>query len=639
MADFDSAPVIRDDQTVLLYGKVYRISGPVQVNLSTLLPPKTVQGDYGKDDNPTISTYTVSDLRGGIGLWAYEDYQNQTDFNRYWTGQNVDPLTKRWITLGPATTDMDLPSGASGRVVTAINRLNDTDGPVFVWDDRVYNYTTTGGWSGERINLGGPSNAYGMSSVRFQNNVYYALGSYGYSYQTGTSAATNVPYAAGPPIDPAVMSFVVWDSKLWAMDTGGRLHSSSTGAAGSWTAKAKLEAEALDFLNLVVYVDSNGDPTIWCVTPTGPYIYDASADKWLQAQVQFPRIRQDTSAYNPMSCAVFQGSLYVQAGDRKVYRLTMAGQALAVEDVSIDRPDGVPVKWLGSIKGMTATNEYLFALLGDSINSTQKHWVLLAFNGRGWHPIYVSTVTSPNNSHGMVGVVNDGQNGYRLYLTYRKNSTQTAMRHLDLVAWGESPITSTNRQYAASGVYELPWFDGNTPWQQKLAIQARIKMQSADASNTLALAYGVDGGTSYTNVGGQVNTTTEVVKRLGTNNVGVAFKSWRWKWTLTGSGGGSAPKIDYVSLDFLRIPDTWRGFVIEVDATDISPDGRNPRQQIEDLWTAIATSTLGTFSYRDDSGNTRSYLVKITVPQGQEATGLNEQGKYVLALTSYGGNS
>ena len=89
-----------------------------------------------------------------------------------------------------------------------------------------------------------------------------------------------------------------------------------------------------------------------------------------------------------------------------------------------------------------------------------------------------------------------------------------------------------------------------------------------------------------------------------------------------------------LALDFLKNVQVLRGFVCTLDMTQ-TVAGREPAAQRTDIWTAISTNTLGTFSYRDDAGNTRSYLVRVMRPSGSELTGTDERSEYTVYMSEF----
>jgi len=60
--------------------------------------------------------------------------------------------------------------------------------------------------------------------------------------------------------------------------------------------------------------------------------------------------------------------------------------------------------------------------------------------------------------------------------------------------------------------------------------------------------------------------------------------------------------------------------------------GQTPKQLRENLKTAIASSELVEFTFRDDDGADRNYYVDVASATGLEATGYDERGSSTIML-------
>ena len=603
---------------ISLYGNYYTIRGPIQVGFA--------------QNPPVRRRFTVSDLTGGVGLYRYRNVQTERKY--YWTGQNIDTLTPYNTTLGPLATSSSKPAGET-RTVNVITALGGTI--IVCFEDRVYNLTPPSTWSALIDTLP----ATPIDDLWFNSRIFYALGASGYSYQaTAAGVATDVA-------TPTVQSFVEWDGRLWSMDTSGVLRWSSTGNASTWTDKATIPIQDLTDVELVVYDDSAGDSTIWALTTQGPWIYDALNDKWFPSRFQFPGI---TRLFTGRGLGTtFRNHLITKGTDMSVYRLTMNGSMLIVKDITPGIPGGLPVSLSGELKTFTADNNFLFVAVGNSTTVTGVNWTIFALtitqdvdgsDIETWHPIYVNT--TPNTVEPKAMSIISGSNGHRLYFHDNNVTDGHIVRFIDLVDLRESPVNSTTKTYTTGGAgivsrLELPYFDGEEPGKQdwpKVALRYLVKLAGAASTETVQVAYRSDFSVgSYTNLGAVVNSDTEASRWFGTNNVGLEFKSIQPRITFVRGGTSTLrPILEYLALDYLEIPPTLlRQFTVVIDCSTMI-NNLSPGNQITNLWTALQTSTLGTFSYRDDAGNTLSYLVKVVSPQGQENAGYDFTGLYTLNL-------
>lgn len=636
MADIIINPVILNENEIVLYGYRYRIKGQVQVSMSSQYPNKLVIGDYGRNDNPLISTYSVSDLRGGMGLWRYKDTQAQGD--RFWTGKNMNTLRSGQITLGPLATSLGNPTTGLGSAIL----ISSLTGILLVLYEggKVYNHDGTS-WSALIDTLPNTTLDWMGKVVFFNNRLFVpmrSIGSQGYSYFTSTAgAATDVASAAN--VVNGAVDFIVWDNKLYAIDQLGVLYSSLTGDALSWTTLAAIQGYdtslpaggvSFPFFKLFTYLNSSGDSTIYCLTSIGLFIYDAVNNKWFAHQFSYPHWNRRYSSGSGGS--VWQDSLYIQTDDKVIHKVTQGGASSLVQNVGPFIPDGADTNFRYSvIENVTSTPDFLFATcyqqLNGGIPATQS---ILLYNGRGWTPIYATNTSStPGRQVGLLAIRNS--QGYRLFWE-DTDGTNPLVKWLDISSLLEPPLYSSSITYAASGYVELPVFDAGYDSQQKLALGVRMKLTGTDGTGIVSVFYRLDGSTgSYTNLGG-FTTDDEAVLPFGAGSQGIAFKSIQFKLLfIRGATTVLAPKMEYFAMDFMRIPqDIQKGFVVTVDCSE-DFDGYTPSEQIVNLWTAIGTTTLGTFSYRDGSTD-RSYLVKVMRPQGGEFTGKNERGQYTLFL-------
>lgn len=647
MANYESNPSVTTVGAVRLYGNEYRLldeaqqdgtiqPGKVQVVLSTTPPPKFVTGgDYGKDDQPTLSTQSWSDLTGGAGCL---NIRSAEDLTKLWRSQNMNTLYPGSATLGPLVTDISRPSITSDAIPASVGTLGGTlfvcfwsigTGAIYLYS---HNDTT---WSAELGTVA--SQQVQENATEFNSRLFYPGSTSGYFYHNSAGTITDVAQAA--------MSFTVWDNKIYLVDSVGGLYSSTTGNAASWgTVLATLPLDALPSaapqLKLVVHDDADGDPAIWCLTDIGPFVFDAAASKWMRARFQIPTTNR--SHFQDSFGTSWRGDLFARTGIRKQHRLSMKSGTLEVAPVDVAR-DGVTNVDGYTPSALEASNSYLLGLMTwhSTSNSLNNIGVgLNAYNGIGWHMLYWQVGTATRQKGQMRAVYIFGE--VRLYFPLVGSSV--GWIRLDELEYAHiAAITTGAPRYASTGLIETPWFNAQFAAQRKTAVQCRLKLLGASADETVQIAYRIDGSTSaYTNLGSPVTANTEQTIEFGTNSVGLAFKSIQFQLTFVrGSTNTNAPKMEYFALDYIRVPEPLRGFIITLDCR--APWGqRSSRQQIDDLWTAIETDTLGTFALRDDStvgsSNTRSYLVKITRPEGLENTGRDESGIYKLLLVSYGDN-
>ena len=648
---FISGAQVQDSSEIILYGQRYRLSpddrgnaGKVNVTLATSFPPKMdIGSEFSRPSNPIVESYTVDDLRGGMGL---VNYRTPADLNRYWYAENFDGTFLRAWTVGPQVTTTAAWPGGSARPA-GIGWLASSNVVAVSTDTGPEIYNLSGdppAWSALIDTL--PADLEG-EIIEFSQRLFHPLGSYGYSYQaTAASVATDVPTGAN---DPRAICFAVWDDKIWALDIVGKLWQSTTGDAGSWTGLATVPpivgiggGDPPGFLQLVVYNDAGGDLTLWALTTRGAWIYDAVNDKWFATNFTYPHHYVATNGVGETERTLgiaHLDSIYLRYERDKLAKLTMGGGILQVDPfASPFEPDGPWIPHDGYFAAFTYQGFRLFVLVsaqgGAGVQSLAR--TIFMFDQRGWHPIAtISTSDSEGANFFRVVTTSDGS---KLY--WHEISGTSKISYIDLTKFSGHPtLAGSTREYAASGTVELPIFNAWNSTQTKIAQQARIKLSGAGSSATVQLAYRINGSVgAYTNVGSAIATTDEVVIPLGTNNTGIAFKSWQWEVTFTAPGSSNiAPKVEYLALDYVRKEEVQRGFQVNLDLST-SYFGRSPQQMLDDIWVHMKAESWGTFAYKDDADDTRSYLVKVMRPGGEEGTGGDTTGRYSLFLIEMGPN-
>jgi hypothetical protein len=117
--------------------------------------------------------------------------------------------------------------------------------------------------------------------------------------------------------------------------------------------------------------------------------------------------------------------------------------------------------------------------------------------------------------------------------------------------------------------------------------------------------------------------------------VGKTFKAIRFKVSLArGATTTNSPRLISMSLEYRKKLDELEGFEMNLDLSDISPDGRQSVEQRADLVAVRQSSTLVEFTYREDtnSGDPRNYYVDLTGYQAIEDSGNEESGIVLVTL-------
>lgn len=669
---YNASPQVSEAE-IQLFGMPYPLpqaGNKVAVTMQNILPQKVVTNrDYDRNSSLYHSTYTVNDLRAGAGLYRYYPQSDtnpldtatlQTQYNRYFYTDTATSSTAGaetrfpgMFTLPPLVTNYSNPGPATGTMTTGID-FNGTW--TFTRTANIYTLAENGTWSSSFDTLP----ATPRDACLFNSKIFYAL-SYtgsnnGYSYWTGTGTATDVA-------SPNAMNFKVWDGRLWALDNTGTLYYSNTGLASSWSACTAVLPYPYNTSTytkrLTVYNDTSGDPILYAVTTTGLFAYDAVNDKWFETNAKWYIGNQATDPA-VMFDAVYNGSLYI-AGDRSVFRYTVTYSVSELVDIGLSQFQNWPVASDGAISGLCATNDGLYCLtnsygFGDA---TANYSTVFFYNGLGWHHLWTDdkSDSTPQNVMG-IGVYRGATTPYVLWTAPALNggTYYTAVYGIPIIVNNQSPLFSTTRTYPVSSAVILPWYDADYHDQVKIAQQVRVKLSgaSANAAGTeigyVAISYRLnfDNTGSWTDLAPWVYENGETIIPMGllfNSGVygsmypqGIEFNSIQFKITFSRtSTNTTAPKLESLTLDFIRKEEVLRGYTVTLDLS--SPyKGRSPQQMIDHIWSHMNATQFGTFSYRDDAGNTRSYVVKIIKPEGNELAGHDFGSTYTLSLLEIGDN-
>jgi hypothetical protein len=154
--------------------------------------------------------------------------------------------------------------------------------------------------------------------------------------------------------------------------------------------------------------------------------------------------------------------------------------------------------------------------------------------------------------------------------------------------------------------------------------------------------YATDYSESYTTAVTLTSTTMGATAGTYTytfgSSVGTAFRAIKFKLTLSRSTATTTGLEKFNSPDVISLTMEWRkkltakwGHTVEVDLNNIYK-GNGPKDLRSNLISAIESTTLVEFTFRDDSGGTRNYYVDVTSAQGLEYTGHDERGSTMISV-------
>ena len=634
---------------VYLNGTFYPVTRPVRSTLASIYPAKIVIGDTSKDDQLRSSIVAWSDWRGGIGINRME---GAGDVNRAWFS-TCQLRYKNHLVLANLATATDTPSHSLGQAT--IGAINTFSSEVYAaWNGgsgatpKIYKYANGGDSWGSQITTSGITDevtdsvvftdAGGTSYLVF---AHYDSGGSGYSYSSnGTSWTT----------DTQDTKFVTeWDDRLWGISHEGQLWSAA--AVGTEYDDAMLPLPDGSVTSLFVARNAAGVPIIYAMTTHGLFAHDVDNARWDATQLELP-VHPD----NGKGSTRWRDSVYIPSGNG-IYKYINGSNSAVVTIVGPDRDDGMPSDKRGAIRMMAGShNELLIgidaqvgadAVATDAIpRQWQSHMgshvmaddtgysTVLGYNELGWEVKWIAgdTGTTFDAMH-----VSTAYNKYRLWW-----GANGVVYFMDLPKDIINPSEVDDFAFATTGIHETPWFNAGQSEIDKLALNLRIECQDLSANETVLVQYATDYTESSTTAVTLNSTTMGAAAGTYTytfgSSVGTSFRAIKFKLTLSRSTATTTGLEKFNSPDVISLTLEWRkklpakwGHTVEVDLNN-AYKGNTPKDLRSNLVSAIESTTLVEFTFRDDSGGTRNYYVDVTSAQGLEYTGHDERGSTMISV-------
>ena len=634
---------------ISLNGVYYPITRPVRSTLASIYPAKVVIGDTTKDDQLRSSIVAWSDWRGGIGINRME---GASGVNRAWFS-TCQLRYKNHLVLANLATATDTPSHGLGQA--KIGRIETFNNEVYAfWNGgsgatpKLFMYAnasdswgsalTTTNITDEVTDSVVFTNASGTSYLVFAH--YDANGS-GYSYSTnGTSWTTDAQ---------DTQFLTVWDDRLWGISYAGQLWSAA--AVGTEYDDAVLPLPDGSVTALFVARNAMGVPIIYAATTEGLFAHNVDNAMWEATQVAFP-VHPD----NGKGSVRWRDSVYLASGNG-IYKYINGSNAAVVTVIGPDRDDGLPSNKRGTIRMMAGShNELLVGLDAQTTpaavvyNAIPRQWqshvgstvmggdtglsTILGYNEMGWEGKWISGTAGErlDTLH-----VSTGYNTYRAWW-----GINGAVYFMDLPKDIINPSEVDDFAYATSGVHETPWFNASQSEVDKLALNLRIECQDLSSNETVLVQYATDYSESYTTAVTLTSTTMGAAAGTYTytfgSSVGTVFRAIKFKLTLSRSTATTTGLEKFNSPDVVSLTLEWRkklaakwGHTIEVDLNR-PYKGKDSKDLRTALISAIESTTLVEFTYRDDGGGTRNYYVDVAAAVGMEYTGRDERGSTTISV-------
>lgn len=451
------------------------------------------------------------------------------------------------------------------------------------------------------------------------NHLYIFLGdsdNYWYMDTSETLTETNVADATYG---------VHWFNRLFKMDSVGAISHSTdpSNATPSFTTNGSLTDCGLadnDLQSLIVYDDANGNDIIYAGCKDGLYAHDYTNAYFLPTKLIIPK-----HARGSKSLVIWRDSLFLPAGTF-VAKYTAGGTA-TIEFVGLDRDDGLPTQYRGEIvKLIHGFNEF-YALVDSSLVTGTGYSGIYAYDGLGWQCRWIASTANDTMHSGILS-------SNKLWFDH-DSKTYSIPIESDI----RNPLKVSTHPYASSSIHITPWFDA--AWiGEKLALSLKAFCKDTTANETIVVKYRIDHSnddiaTGWTTLGTIAAAGDGVETEYNfASQAGVVFKAIQFKFDLArGATTTNTPDLQYAKLKFQKLLDTKWGWNVTVDCTQ-GYGGNTAAQLDAALKTIVNTQTLMEFTFRNESGGTYTYYVKVLSCNGTEQTGNDWRNTYELQLVA-----
>ena len=643
------ANVVVDTNEIFLDGTYYPITRPVRSTLASIYAPKIVIGDTSKDSQLRTSIIAWTDWRGGIGVNRMD---GAGEVNRAWYS-TCQLRYKNHLVLPGLATETSSPSHSlADPTIGAINTLSSE---VYAfWNGstsespKLFKYNNTSDSWGSALTQSATDQVTDSVVFTDSGGTTYLVFAH---YDTNGSVYTYSSDGSSWTTDTTDTKFVTtWDERLWGISHVGQLWYATT--IGTEVNDAVLPLPDGSVTALFVARNAMGVPIIYASTTRGLFAHNADNAMWEDTQMDFP-----THPENGKGTVRWRDSVYIPSGNG-IYKYINGNNAAVITVVGPDRDDGLPSDKRGSIRRMAGShNELLVGLDAQSSPSTISstslpyQWVshqgskviaadsgyssILGYNEMGWEVKW----RSETSGKGLDSIhVSDAYDKYRMW-----------WGHNDIVHFMAIPSDIINPsevaefEYALEGVHETPWFNAGQSEVNKLALKLRIEAQDLSTTEKIKVEYATDYTESYTTAVGTLDSSV-MGAASGTytytfgSSVGTVFRAIKFKLTLNRSTATSTGLEKFETPDVVSLTLEWRkklpakyGHSVEVDLNN-GYKGKLPKDLRSDLVSAIESTTLVEFTFRDDGGGTRNYYVDVTAAQGIEFTGYDERGSTTIMV-------
>jgi len=335
-----------------------------------------------------------------------------------------------------------------------------------------------------------------------------------------------------------------------------------------------------------------------------------------------------------------------------VYRYINQAGGAVLTITGPDRDDGLPQDKRGTIKYMSGSHNELFAGLDSStapniassssvpfqwqshhgssvIDGDSGYSSILGYNDMGWETKWLASSAGKSLQH---MTVSDAYDEYRLWWGF-----DGEIKFMKIPSDIINPSFVSDFEYKASGTHETPWFNAGQSEVDKLALKLKTEVQDASSTETVTVSYALDYAESDWSDLSAITSDGITTYTFG-SSAGVSFRAIKFKIALARTTDTDTDNYKKLTPDVVSLTLEWRkkleakwGHQVELNLNK-EYKGKSSKDLRAALLSAVESTTLVEFTFRDDTGGTRNFYVDIASATGLEYTGYDERGTSTINL-------
>jgi hypothetical protein len=456
------------DHEIQINGTTFPVIGRVRLVNLAVTPNPIIFGETTRQSGTEVmSQFVQVSATGGSGVFKANA---RTDIDRVWTSR-LESRFNQQRTLPPLTWDIGKPSALGSEDCLLLVDYNNAvvavwaGGNVYQWNDASAVYTSgvgTGGWS-TLLQAITPSALY--DGVVYQNTLFIAAGTQ--THQVNSSGSWR-QLASAP-----AQYLQVWDDKLWRLWlSGGQWNLASTLSSvadstswATWSSKTTTFPYGVAPTQLTTFRDVDGLTALCAMTNVGPWLYDATNDKWRQTEIRIPAM-----PFGQQSKGVIfrDGKLYFTSGNLGLVGV-QAGNPFVATPAGLDLEDGVPSNESGRINGLAIDFNWVIAIV-DSTTTTATDTIFSGFASPFDTPAWdivsgITTLRAYNGSwHVLWESPSAGSPSYTVVVSGAYGKRRVYWGAGGKVFWQALPTAVHNPRHSPIPEFAAGPLDEITPW-------------------------------------------------------------------------------------------------------------------------------------------------------------------------------